>query len=221
MVPASVISGGKINAKVPVRLANTGGKLTGIFSVDLFLNTGVTLDGNQVLVAHESKKLSLGPGKHALFTFNLKSLPAAPGAYHLLAEIVDSAGETGVAASTQTVQVAAPFVALAASAKPLSPATIRTGKSGSIAVTVTNYGNEDAGGIIDLTISASSDGVSPLPGPPIASLDQRIKLKAGGRMTFTLHVKTQSLSAGSYFSLLSISMGANSTTTVGPQFMVV
>ena len=120
-----------------------------------------------------------------------------------------------MAAASQTVLVAAPFVSLAATVGPVAPASVAAGKSGSVLVTVTNNGNEDAVGPLGITLSASSDGLTPLAGATLATLMKRTKIPAGRSGKFRLRFKvTTAVAAGSYFPFASLA-GA-STTAAGP-----
>ena len=222
MLPVSVLAGGKIKTSLPVVLTNGGNTLKGAYTVNLYADTANTLDGNQVLISTVSKNLSVSAGQAKTIDMNLKSLPAtlANGTYHLLAQVVDPTGAANFVASSQTVTVAAPFVTLAAAAGSVAPLSISLGKSGTIAIAVTDIGNMDVSGLIDLTLHPSSDGVSPLPGITLATVMKKANLRSGQSKTFKLRFKPGTLTAGNYFPFFSISLGGNSTTAVGPQFTV-
>ena len=49
-LPPSVLAGAKLNARVPVVITNQGNAIKGDVTINLFANTGTSLDGNQVLV---------------------------------------------------------------------------------------------------------------------------------------------------------------------------
>jgi hypothetical protein len=224
VLPASVVAGAKTSARVSVVLTNGGAKLTGTYIINLFVNGATILDGNQIFVAKTSKHFTLSAGKGHAFNFNLKALPAAivNGSYHILAEVTDPNGASNVVASSQTMDVAAPFVSLAAAPSAVKPSSISVGKSGAIAVTVTNNGNEDATGAINIGLGLSSDGVSPLAGITLDSVTKNTKIKAGQKKTFALRFKNGgSSTAGAYFPYFTISLDGASTTAIGSTFSIV
>ena len=223
VLPASVIAGAKTNARVSVVLTNRGAKLTGTYTINLFVNGATILDGNQIFVAKASKHFTFSTGKGQAFNFNLKVFPAGivNGSYHLLAEVTDPSGASNVVASSQSINVAAPFVSLAAAPSAVKPPTISVGKSGAIAVTVTDNGNEDATGPIKIVLGLSSDGVSPLPGIMLGSVTKSTRIKAGQKKPFALHFKIGSTpTAGAYFPYFTISLDGVSTTAIGSQFSI-
>ena len=69
-------------------------KLTGTYTINLFVNGATILDGNQIFVAKASKHFTFSTGKGQAFNFNLKVFPAGivNGIYHLLAEVTDPNG---------------------------------------------------------------------------------------------------------------------------------
>ncbi len=223
VLPTSAVAGAKFSAKIPIVLNNHGGTLKGSFAINLFAGSANTLDGNQIAVASiSSKNLTLKAAGSKAFNFNLKSFPATvpAGTYYLLAEVVDPTGATNIVASTKTFSVAAPFVALSAAAGGVRPSSVRIGGSGSVVVTVTNIGNEEAVGSAGITLSPSRDGVSPLSGISLSAVTKNLKIAPSKSVRINLHFKIPSLSAGNYLSFLSIAFGGNTTTAIGPSFSV-
>jgi hypothetical protein len=149
-LPRSVVAGAKLKAKIAVVVTNRqANAFLGNITINIFADTGTSLDGNQVLVTSLTKKVSLKADKEKTFSFSIKSLPPAlaDGTYHLLAQVVDPSGATNVAATTQTIQVAEAFIQPVVTVGAVAPAGIAPGKSGSIIVTLTNTGNVAAGGL--------------------------------------------------------------------------
>ena len=221
-LPAAVVAGGKLSARVPISISNQGDAFTGSVRVNIYADTGTSLDGSQVLITSLSKKLSLKSGKGAVVNFNIKSLPSSlpNGSYHLLAEVVDPSGNSSLAATTQTIQLAAPFVQPAVLVGAVTPSSIAGGKSGTVAVTVTNDGNV-AGSGITITLNPSDDGSTPLD-VILESLRSGAKILPGKSKTFKLHFKLNSaLPAGSYIPYVSVSLGGVDSISAGAtQFTV-
>jgi hypothetical protein len=223
MLPPALVPGARINAPVSVLITNGGPDLKGNYTVVLF--TDATLDGSHIFITQTTMKLSLKTGKNKAFNFTLKGLPAAiaNGTYHILAQVIDPNGATNSIASSQTVLIAPPFVQLAASAGIVKPASILVGKSGTISVVVTNNGNIDAVGPIDLELGLSSDGVLPVVGVTLkAIMMKNTKIKAGQSKTFKIPFKLiAGLNPGTFFPFFTISLDGALTTTVGSTSFII
>jgi uncharacterized repeat protein (TIGR03803 family) len=217
-LPASVIAGAPLHAVVPVALTNDGSKLHGIYTVNLFVSND---SNNAIRLSTLSRNLSLAPGKHAAFNFTLKpfasTLPA--GTYHLLAEVIDPAGGSNMVESPQTIQVIAPIVSLAISAGPVVPATINASQPGTVLITIENTGNVNATGLLDVTLSASIDGITPLAGAALAThVENNAAIRPGKSMTIRLRFKPGTLAAGTYSCYISASLDGAAAATIGSQF---
>jgi len=96
-------------------------------------------------------------------------------------------------------------------------ATTPVGKSSSIDVTITNTGNVTASGPLDLTLSPSSDGVSPVASLTLAQIDPKhVHIAPGKSMKLKLQFKvTAATTAGTYFPYLSVSLAGVTQTAVG------
>jgi hypothetical protein len=216
-LPAMAVAGAKIAARVPVVLTNTGAAVkSDAVVVNLYADTGTSLDGNQMLVASQKKELSLRANQSVPVNFAIRSLPMAlpDGTYHLLAEVVDASGTTTVA-TTQTITVAAAFVLPVVTVGNVTPSTIALGKLGSLLVTVANNGNVPAAGV-DITLNPSADGQTPVSGVILETIRSGVRILPGKSRTFRLHFKvTSALAAGKYFPYVLVSLDGVSTTEVG------
>ena len=188
-LPSAIVAGAKIRGNVPVGLTDNGHDEVGNITVALFADTGTTLDGNQIPITSQQKTLAIQSGHHAVFIFKLTSLPAnlPDGTYHIIAEVTDPSALTNEVATTQTITVAAPFVALAATVGPVLPASIAVGKPGSITVNVTNNGNINATGPLSITVAPSVSG-TPIPGAVLATLSKSTTIKPGKTSKFAIHL---------------------------------
>ncbi len=219
-VPTTAIAGQKFVAKVPVELTNTGARLSGNFKVVLYADQASSgLDGNQVQLSSEVRHTTVKTGHALPFLLSTKTLPAslAAGTYHLDAEITDPDGNVNLVTTSQTVAVAAPFVALPVTIGSVSPTSLSTGKTGTISVTIPNYGNVPTTGTLTITLSASLDGVSPVGGLTLATLTEKnVVIKTGKNKAFKLHFKVPStLATGSYFPYVSVMLNGISATSLG------
>ncbi|HZK80913.1 MAG TPA: hypothetical protein VFC46_07595, partial [Humisphaera sp.] len=219
-LPAVDVAGDQLKAKAPVIIANNGSELSGVYTINIFANTENSLDGNEVLVTTIDKSLTLKTGKQTTVTPRLSSLPSdlSAGNYYIIAEVIEPTGQISVVASSQAVAVQAPFLGLTISAAPVRPATLASGKSGAITVTVANNGNIAASGPLSLTLSQSSDGTTPR--VTLNTLVRKTRIARHRHRSFVLHFKTASLAAGLYTCYLSASIGKNVATAVGPTFTV-
>jgi hypothetical protein len=106
-------------------------------------------------------------------------------------------------------------VNLSATLGAVTPATVTTRKPGLLSITITNSGNIAASGLVTVIVSPSSDGSTALP-VVLASFGIKTTLLPGRLRTIRLRLRMPStLSAGSYFPYLSISLGSIGMTLVG------
>jgi hypothetical protein len=125
-------------------------------------------------------------------------------------------------ATTQTVAVAAPFVQPVVTVGAVTPSTIVLNKFGSVSVTVTNNGNVTASGIT-LTLSPSTDGISPIDGDVLDTVTLKgVRIPAGRKQVFRLRFKvTSAVASGAFFPYMSVSLNGVLATAVGAgQFTV-
>jgi ELWxxDGT repeat protein len=195
-------AGARLNASVPVVVTNSGTPLKGLVTVDLYADSGTTLDGGQVLVATEKRRVAVKSNQKMAFNFNVKTLPAslANGMYHLIAQVVDPSGNVNSVATSQTVQLSAAAIQPSWSFAPVTPTTIGPGRIGSVAITITNNGTiGSTGGTFILRLSA--DGIVPLPNVTLATLRLGLKIAPGESRQLRLHFRVpRKLAAGTYFS---------------------
>lgn len=213
----SAVAGAKLNATLPVVITNSASAFKGTATISLFADTGTTLDGNQVELTSSTRPLVLRGNQHQTILFSAKSLPASlpVGTYHLLAEVTDPTGGVSVAATTQTVQVAAPFVQPVATVLSVLPRTIAPNRFGSVSVSITNSGNIASSALI-ATLRPSADGATPVSGVTFGTLQMRAVIQPGKKRTFILRFKMPStLAAGTYFPYVLISLDGATTTVIG------
>lgn len=198
--PAGTFAGATVNAAVPLTITNTGKAFADTVQIDLYANAAAALGGNQVLLHSFSMPISLPAGRAMTLSLPIRSLPAAlpAGTYHLVAKLTESYTVVSVAASTQTVTLAQPFIQPALSVGIVSPATLDAGEIASVSVTVTNQGNVVARGV-DLTLSPSSDGVTPIPGVTLDHFQSNIRIAPRHSKTFQLRFQVPgNLTPGDY-----------------------
>ena len=178
ILPATIVAGQPIKAKLPVVITNGGASVTGNFNIILFVDKSATLDGNQVQVGKLAAKAALKSGKSRTLRFTLKSLPASltAGTYTFFTEIIDPTGATDVAAS-QPVSVQVPTVTLIGVAGAVKPATIKLNHMGVATFTITDTGNIDAIGMIDILLNPSTDGSMPIAGITLAMSHKKVHLR--------------------------------------------
>lgn len=120
-----------------------------------------------------------------------------------------------LSAATQTVQIAAAVIKPVISLGAVTAASIAPGKSGSILITVTNSGNVAASGI-DIALSPSADGVTPIAGVILKSMQSGVAIQPGKSKKFELRFTIPSaFAAGSYFPYVLLTLENATTTGVG------
>lgn len=221
---SQVIAGSRMNASVPIVVTNSGSKTKGKMIVELFAETGTSLDGTQVLLSRKTRQVSLKADQKAAFEFDIKSLPATlqGGTYHLIAQVIDPSGDSNTIATSQTLQVQSRIVQPSVTITPVTPAAIAAGKIGSVLVIVTNTGNAaSTGGTIAFSLSA--DGTSPLPGATLRTVHAGLVIPAGKSRRLRLRFRIPSQTpTGTYFLYALVSLDNVSTSEVsGSPFSVV
>lgn len=200
-LPASLVTGKSTPATATVLLQNSGSSVySGSTHVTLYLSQSQTLDSTATPVSGVVRTLRVPAHKSVSLVVRLGAVPSvANGSYYLLAQVTDSSGATNSVATSQTVQVAAPFVALAASLGAPPVNVLKTGMT----LAVENSGNITDSGVLDYTIGFSSDaqGAAGV-GTSYQSKTARVAIGAG--KTVKVHVTGWSklisgLSAGQYY----------------------
>lgn len=166
----------------------------------------VNIDAGNTVIAALATTLSLSPQRTVELLVHVPKIPVSlpGGTYALTAQAVDQAGNTSTVGLGPTLQVQTPAVALVASVGNVTPASIAPGKSGSVAVTVTNTGNIDAAGpmVIDLNASPVAGGQTTL----LVHALRNVQVNSGRsvivRFSFTVPL---ALPTGSYVPEISIS----------------
>jgi hypothetical protein len=217
VVPTSNIAGTALNAKLPLLLTNNGPAAKGTFTIRYFASTVNGLDGNQVQLSEQAKKISIKSAKAVVLSSVIKSLPASlpAGDYYLVAKVTDPSGLISVAVTSTRIAVAAPFVNVSANVGAVTPAVISSRKSGVITVTLTNTGNIAASGVVTITASPSVGGQTPLP-VTLVAYRARTSVLAGKSRSFRLKLRVpSSLAVASYFPSVTIVFAGPTLTLIG------
>jgi hypothetical protein len=222
MLPANqVVAGTKTLIKLPVTITNTGLAIAnGTFTLNVYLNTGTTLDGHELLAGSATKFLAINPTGSKPFKVTMRSLPATipTGTYHIIIQSVDPNGSTAATFTAGTIQVAAPVISLSATTSAVSSSSLQVGQDASVLVTITNNGNVPATGLLTIVLGLSSDGVTQLP-PAKNTLNTayaHTTIQAGQSRTFRVHFHpTAVIVAGSYYTFVTASLDGASAAVVG------
>ena len=159
------VAGAVLNAVETVDLGNSGtASVKGAVIVNIFASADRTVDDSSFLLATLKRQVNIRANHTLVLRLKIKYLPSSmpPASYTLLAQAIDSAGETSDAAGGPAVQVAAPFVSLSAVVNGVTPTAIARGKNGTATVAITNKGNIAAAGNALINIGFSADGQSEL-----------------------------------------------------------
>jgi hypothetical protein len=213
VIPPTAVASQKLNAKVPVVITSQSAtKISGLFTVA----TGTALDDNSMLVNTTRHNLTLNDLQSKTIIAHIKSLPATipTGSYHLVVKTTDPGGNVGVVATAQTIQVTGAFINLAGSIGFVTPSTITAGGLGSVFLTLTNSGNEDATGPLTVTLQPSSDGKTALPITLFTGSRPAI-VPAGQTRTFKIRFSTTGAAKGSYVPYLTATLAGVSVKVIG------
>ena len=106
-------------------ITNTSmGISTGPFKLNIYLNIGATLEGVEILAGTGTRTFYLNPTASSKpWKVLLKSLPSTvpTGTYHIIIQSIDPNGSTASVTASETNNVIAPFVNLAATVSAVTP----------------------------------------------------------------------------------------------------
>jgi hypothetical protein len=165
-IPANVVGGQHTNGAIFVDVENTGAAaIRGDYTLTLLVSPDGAIGDASAFTTRNEFLARLNPGTTRAVRVAIGNYPAvAAGNYHVLAEIGGSLAGVGdnVVASTETVNIATPFIDLTDSIRLVGPSTIDPGQRYGLVVTVTNNGNAIARGPLEFQLgtSAASDGSS-------------------------------------------------------------
>jgi ELWxxDGT repeat protein len=164
-VKTNVIAGARLGGTVPVVVTNSGPPFSSDLAISVYIGTGMTIDGTQMLLVEKTRRVSLKTGQQSRFIVEVSSLPATlvDGTYHLLVQATDPSGDTSSTSTSQAVQVTARSAASRVSITAIHPSRIAPGHYGWVDVLIENQGNVPlAGGTLTLALS-DSDSQASLP----------------------------------------------------------
>ncbi len=163
-LPAAVVGGSKIKGGIKVTLTNTtGANIDGLVSVNAYVSLSDNTLNGAIPLGTLTRHLKLKMGKSKIFIIKGKNLnyPTASADYFLLTSAdVNGVADSAIGHSSAAVTVAQPFVDLATSNVTPINATIASGKSSVVVLTVTNNGNTSAADGAAITISLTANGVN-------------------------------------------------------------
>lgn len=220
-VPTSSIAGNKPKGAVTLTLTNTTGAVDkGVNKVEIVAVPAGTTDASTgTVVGQVNVKTNLKPNAAQKVAVPVKLLPATGGGYSLLARTTNAAGATVVASTGITLNIADPIVTPGLAITAAGNTTVAPGKPASFTVTLTNTGNVDATGKLQLTVGLTQDGTTVA--QSLLSLTRNIRVKANGKpVVLRLKAKVPVGTAAGAYQLLATSVQANqgisavSTSTV-------
>jgi hypothetical protein len=216
-LPASIVGGTKVHGSFSLSITNTGTTLSnGLDQIGIYASTTGSIDSSSTLIASlTNKKLKLKAGQTTKLSVPLKNLSLPAGSYTLLAQTTDYNKLVTPSTTGPSLVVAAPFVSVSAVVGPVKPVTVIAGKSVSVAVTLTNAGNINSTGKMNVAFGLSSDGATLA--IPLTTVTKAVTVKSGGKATplhlpFKIPVGT---AAGTYFPYLTIVQGSVDLSVVG------
>jgi len=187
--PASAVAGLPLNFKEKLVLTASTGAVSGAASATMLLSPDQSAADSVLTLASAGEKLKLKSGAAKTLSLKFpKSLPStlAPGTYHLLIHLTDTAGVVSTLDSGQTLTVVAPAVDLSGTFVK-TPLTAKAGKPLSVTLLITNSSaaNVSAVGLLPLDLETSPDGLTS-DAVPLLSETRQIRIKPGKSITLTL-----------------------------------
>ncbi len=212
-LPAQVVSGATVNARVRIDLQNfTVGTVRGRTTVAIYLSTDLVLDAADPLITRMSKVMSipaLGASPYAyIVSIPIPSIPnrLARGTYRLLAEVTDPAGDANTTVLPDSLTVVAPLAALTATLTLAGPKTYL--------LSVVNDGTATVAGRMSIDVSLVAGTFQSATLTHVVT--RPLTLRAGSVHTFRLLVvRPKNIPAGTYAPLVAVVVlpyGATATT---------
>jgi hypothetical protein len=198
-LPKSIIAGQKVKISQALTLTNTSGAAYDASTTGhLFLSTTDRLTSDSIELPQSiTKTFDLKAKAHLSLSENLTSLPSTTpaGTYHLLFEVTDDKGNSSVAASSGTITVGPPDVALVVGVSKFD-STAKAGKNFTETIRVANNGNTAAVGSLPIEVLTAPnqqlDDSSQL-----TEITKGINIKPGKSETIPLSLNVPD--AGSFF----------------------
>ncbi|MDB5332239.1 MAG: peptidyl-prolyl cis-trans isomerase (rotamase) - cyclophilin family [Phycisphaerales bacterium] len=216
-LPTQAVLGTAIHGTTAVVLNNstqTTEKGTATFS--LFAAPDGVIDAAAVPITTLRRGVNLKAGATLSLKLTTTKLPASltAGTYTLLVQTTDPSGNVTDATTGPTIQVAAPFVSLTASAASIKPTALKLKKSGTLTVTLFNAGNVTTSGSATINIGVSADGQTEA--FSLTQFTKAIKVKPNHSLVLHLHlVVPATATAGTYTPFVSITQDGSTATAVG------
>lgn len=219
ILPGAGIAGQQFHAQLPVLLTNHGTKLSGAFTLNIYADTNATLDSTGVLLKSFTRRATLNVNQTRMFMTSLSNLPTtlAGGKYYIIVQAVDPQGASNTAATPSTVSVTPAIVTLSTTVGALTIKDTPDANFGTVLVTITNSGNENATGPFTLTLEPVLKGTStPLANQTLTTVSaSTITVRAGQTRRFRLHFQMPALTTGSYLPYVSLSIGSYTASATG------
>ena len=197
LVAPPAVAAGAGTGKVTVKVANTGTAASaGPVRVTLYASADATLDPGDANLLTVTKNLKVkGKGSKNVNARVVFPASLPNNTYFVLAAIdepntvAEENDFNNVAASTNSVVIAEPFVDLTGSF-PKSPAIQLTrGQSVPLSLLLQNSGNVAAGGNVALNIVISADGQPDAADAVLAAVTRKVNLKPGASKALKLKLK--------------------------------
>ncbi|HEY8749505.1 MAG TPA: Ig-like domain-containing protein, partial [Tepidisphaeraceae bacterium] len=184
-LPAAIVSGAAAHGSATVSIANqTAATIKGKTTLAIFASTTGAIDGSSILLGQTPKTLNVTTAKPTSASVNLKIAAAAlpAGHYTLFARVTDANGNASDSPAGPTLDVAAPFIALAetlASSSLPTTATANSKSHGSAILAVTNSGNITTAATSTLALFATANGTIDGTSLQLTTVTQPLKIKPG------------------------------------------
>lgn len=209
--PPALMIGGVQQKPVLVAVTNVGNlPITQLVGITLYASPDTTFDPTDnaigFLIGH---KANLKPGQTKRFKVPMRvPTNVTTGSYHLMAQVISSEPDANpandVAVAVPTTTIMKPFVdlSIAYAAQPLNQ--FNYGRSGFVAVTVTNHGNVRYDGFARLQVFATTDQTLQNSTNISHLRDMKIKLLPQQSKTFLVPIAFSGVAKGTFYLISSV-----------------
>jgi hypothetical protein len=216
-VPLSIVGGARSHGTEYVTVTNpTDSRIRETDTMNMYL---LDSQNHLTLVGSVRRGVNVLPGRSARYAVpvNLSYADSTIGEAQFLFNLMSPTGQTSVGYGIY-LNIAAPVVTPTITTSPIRPETIAPGHFGQFVLTVTNNGNVTATGVMTISLVASTDGITTVPGGTLGvvhpSIPVNIRPGHSGRYVVRFQVPA-GLPEGLYFPITTVAVDGASATGFG------
>lgn len=215
-LPVVIVGSTVVHAKAVVSLTNeTGSVIAGPAVVTIYAATDGIIMNNMApsIASLRIPNLRIQPKATIPVIVPINAAPPV-GTFTLIAQVSYKSGTTTDSVGGSILTVASPSVSISSVMGAVTPATVKSGGTGSFKLTLTDNGNVNSVGEATIAIGLSSDGATLT--AQLTPLRRPLTLKVGKPRTLVLHLKIpKGFESGTYLPIITFTQGTTTFDAVG------